>query len=105
MLLPKSQRNHMFPSRCIQDPCRNIEVTMCDICAPGSVRHATLSPMGNDEPGGSDIVSSPGISPRLHTDSANAKPLPAPCTSSHANVHAATSASVTYGVRCVSFSS
>ena len=26
MLLPKSQRNHMLPSRCIHEPCRNIEV-------------------------------------------------------------------------------
>jgi hypothetical protein len=95
----------MLPSRCIHEPCRNIEVMRLEYWAPGSVRQSTSSPIGKRVPGGTDSVSSPGISPRLQTDAARGASAPAPCTINHASELAPMSASVTYGVRCVSFSS
>ena len=74
----------MFPRRCIQEPWRNIDVSTCVVWRPGSVRHASPSPMGKDVPGRTAPVSSPGISPSLQTERASGRADPAPWTSSHA---------------------
>src|SRR5262245_26694936 len=105
MLSPKTQRNHMLPIRCIHEPCRNIEVRTCETCRPGSVRQTSPSPMGNWVPGGNARVSSPGISPRSHTDRASASGEPAPWKNSQVRTLRAISRKVTMGVRWVWFSS
>ena len=44
-LLPKIQRNHMLPIRCIQPPCRNIEVsTVCQLPPLPSMMQALSGP-------------------------------------------------------------
>ncbi len=95
----------MFPSRCIHDPCRNIEVSTLPAWRPGSVTHTRLSPIGKPEPGGSNPVSSPGMRPRLHTDLASGTSEPAPCTKSQTRRLMAMTISVTTAVRRVRFSS
>ncbi len=101
----------MFPSRCIQEPWRNIDVTMLDTCLPWSVTHTRASPIAGSltivklEPGGSNPVSSPGISPRLQTDAASGMTEPAPWTTSHTSTFAAMSSIVMKAARCVAFSS
>ena len=95
----------MFPSRCIHDPCRNMEVITWEIWRPGSVTHTRFSPIGKPAPGGTARVSSPGINPRLQTDAATATSTPAPWTAIHTTTQIAMMAIVPTGVRCVSFSS
>ena len=112
-LFPKIHMNHMLPSRCIHEPCRNMDVTTWESWRPGSVAHTTPPPIGKPVPGAARSVSSPGMSPRLQTEAA--KPVtspdwatwvaPAPCTSSQAAMLRPMMTKVTTGVRTVSFSS
>ncbi len=95
----------MFPSRCIHEPCRNIEVMTLMGWWPGSVTHTIPSPIGNPAPGGSAPVNSPGIRPRLQTEVASASDDPPPCTTIHTSTLMATNSIVTWAGRCVSFSS
>ena len=89
----------MLPIRCIQEPCRNIDVKTWEICRPGSVRQTRPSPMGNRVPGGTMPVSSPGISPRSQTARATAPEAPAPSTRSHTRTFRTMMAILTKGVR------
>ena len=73
----------MFPRMCIHEPCRNIDVKMCAVCRPGSVRHTSPSPIGNRVPGGTLSVSSPGMRPRSQMDRASARDERAPWMRSH----------------------
>ena len=70
VLSPKIHKNHMFPIRCIQLPCRNIDVSSAPKVSPPG-RHAILT--------APCPVISPGIPPRPQTDpSSTASDAPAP---------------------------
>src|SRR5678815_3291665 len=84
-LLPKSQRNHMFPIKCIHEPCRNMELSRCKYCRPGSVVQTRPWPIGNAVPTGTAAVISAGISPSSQTDFASGNSAPAPWTKSQTN--------------------
>ena len=49
--------------KCIQDPCKNIDVSRCSACGPGSITHTRSPAMGNPAPGFKAPVSSPAIRP------------------------------------------
>ena len=95
----------MLPNKCIQEPCRNMEVNRWKTWRPGSVRQASLSPMGNRVPTGSESVNSPGIRPSSQTDLDTDKVEPAPCTKIQTNTFRMMIAAVTMAGRWVSFSS
>src|SRR5919106_4100389 len=104
-LFPKIQRNHMLPSRCNQEPCRNIEVSRWETWRPGSVTHTSPAPIGKRVPGGTAPVNSPAMRPRSQTDLASESVAPAPWTDNHARTFSPMMVQVTYGACWVSFSS
>src|SRR5687768_12049647 len=88
----------MFPIRCIQPPCRNIDVsTVCQEPPPASVQLA-LGLIGKLVPGGTVCSTSPGIRPSRQTEDESAGSLPSPCSSAQARTLAAISPYVAYGV-------
>ncbi len=65
----------MFPMRCAQLPCRNIDVkSPAHVTPPNAQGAALVSPVG------ARPVSSAGIMPRVHTESVSAlSESPPPC--------------------------
>ena len=78
MLFPKSHKNHMLPIRCIQEPCRNMEVIRWESWRPGSARQTKPSPMRKPgSPGRNSPVSSPGDQPVVADGAGHGHRLPA----------------------------
>jgi hypothetical protein len=74
----------MFPIRCIQPPCMNIDVS--GVYHADSPRtHTTFSATGKRAPGGAVCSSSPGISPSRQTELDSSGSLPKPCSNAHAS--------------------
>jgi hypothetical protein len=71
-LFPKIHRNHRFPMRCIQLPCRNME----------EIRACHVSPPGGQGPDAAGCpVTSAGMAPSVQMDPRSAEgETPAPCT-------------------------
>ena len=81
----------MFPIRCIQPPCRNIEVSTVCQEPPPSRTQAVSGPIGKLVPGGAVPRTSAGISPSRQTEDDSAGSLPSPCSRTQATTLSAIS--------------
>src|SRR5262245_62211425 len=99
-LLPKIQRNHMLPMRCIHPPCRNIDVsTVCQALPPSANTQEAPGLIGMLAPGGALCRRSAGIRPRRQTEEESAGAEPRPCSRTQARTLAAIRPYVAYGGR------